>query len=189
MIHHRPIIKSLIGLLTPLLFSACSSSVPSQIRDTPQGAPELVEAQQRSDELSGQTVRWGGNIQRIQNRQDHSRLEVIAFPLRSDGRPLDTDQTQGRFIADIDHFLEPEVYTEGRQITVVGRLQGTENHAIGEFSYSYPVIKVEHYYLWPIKQVINHSDDWRYDPWPYPYYYPGYPWYPWHSPRFYSPDK
>lgn len=181
------IARSLIALLTPLLFSACSSSIPSQIRSAPEGAPELAQAQQRSDELSGQAVRWGGIIQRIQNRQDHSRLEIIAFPLGSDARPLDSDQTLGRFIADIGHFLEPEVYTEGRQITVVGQLQGTERHSIGEFSYVYPVIKVEHYYLWPIKQVIDHSNDWRYDPWHHPYYYPyypGYPWYPWHSPRF-----
>lgn len=186
MTHRVLIAKRLIVLLAPLLFSACSSSVPSQIRDTPQDAPELAQAQQRSDELNGRAVRWGGNIQRIENRQDHSRLEIIAFPLDSDGRPLDSDQTQGRFIADIDHFLEPEVYTEGRQVTVFGRLQGTERHAIGDFSYNYPVVKVEHYFLWPIKQVIDHSNDWRYDPWPYPYYYP---WYPWHSPRFYSPNK
>lgn len=182
-------IAIMLSLLVSLLLGACSSSIPSQIRDMPQDAPELAQAQQHSDELNGQTVRWGGSIQRIENRQDHSRLEIIAFPLGSDGRPLDTDQTQGRFIADISHFLEPEVYTEGRQITVYGRLQSTERHAIGEFSYLYPVVSVEHYYLWPIKRIIDHSDDWRYDPWPYPYYYPGYPWYPWHSPRFYSPDK
>lgn len=189
MTHRLPVSNILISLLSALLLSACSSSIPSQIRDAPQNAPVLAEAQQRNDELIGQTVRWGGNIQRIENRQDNSRLEIIAFPLGSDGRPLDTDQTQGRFIADINHFIEPEVYTEGRQITVYGRLQGTEHHAIGEFTYNYPVVRVEHYYLWPIKQVIDHRDDWRYEPWPYPYYYPGYPWYPWHSPRFYSPGK
>jgi outer membrane lipoprotein len=188
--YKQPIYRILTSLLTALLFSACSSSIPPQIRDTPQNAPELAEAQQRSVELSGQTVRWGGNIQRIENRQNHSRLEIIAFPLDSNGRPQDTDQTLGRFIADVDHFLEPEIYTQGRQLTVLGRLQGTESHAIGEFSYNYPVVKAEHYYLWPVKQVVDHRDDWRYDPWwPYPYYYPGYPWYPWHSPRLYSPDK
>lgn len=136
--YKQPISRILTTLLAPLLFSACSSSIPPQIRDTPQGAPELAEAQQRSEELSGQTVRWGGNIQRIENRQDHSRLEIIAFPLDGNGCPQDTDQTLGRFIADIGHFIEPEVYTEGRQVTVLGRLQGTESHAIGEFSYNYP---------------------------------------------------
>lgn len=184
-----PIYRILTCLLTSLLFSACSSSIPPQIREIPQDNPQLAEAQQHSNELIGQAVRWGGDIRRIENRQDHSRLEIIAFPLGSDGRPLETDQTQGRFIADISHFLEPEVYTEGRQITIFGRLQGTESHAIGDFAYLYPVIKVEHYYLWPIKQNMDYRDDWRYDPWPYPYYYPGYPWYPWHAPRLYSPAK
>jgi len=181
--------KGLSITLCAIFLGACSSHIPLPIRQNLPEAPDLQSTQQQTEAYKAHKVRWGGMITRIENRQSHSQLEIIALPLDSEGRPQQSDQSPGRFIALVDQFLEPEVYSPERMLTIVGTLQTTETRKIGEFPYVYPVIQVEHYYLWPIRQQPAYRDDWRYDPWMHPYYYPGYPYYPWYSPRYMKSDK
>lgn len=178
--------KGLCVILCASFISACSSHIPLPIRQDLPASPSLQSAQQQTETFKSHTVRWGGMITRIENKQSHSQLEIIALPLGSDGQPQQSDQSPGRFIALVDQFLEPEVYSPERMITIVGTLQTSETRKIGEFPYVYPVIQVEHYYLWPVRQQPAYRDDWRYDPWMHPYYYPGYPYYP---PRYLKSDK
>lgn len=63
------------------------------------------------------------------------------------------------------------MFSEEREITVVGELVRTEILKIGEYDYEYPVIEVENYYLWPPRAE-------RVDMRP-PYYWPYHPYYGW----------
>jgi len=94
--------------------------------------------------------------------------------LNGDGEPKVSDQSTGRFIAIVDKFLEPTVFTREREITVTGKVLRMETINVGEYAYEYPVIQVEHYHIWPVREdpvYINYPPYWWYDPWyPYPYF-------------------
>lgn len=168
------------GLISVLLVSACSSHIPPEIKQSPEGAPGLTQVHGHVDDFLSQKVRWGGVILNTENKDKTSRLTIVAFPLKDDGEPKVSDQSSGRFIAIVDEFLEPTVYSNERSITVVGTVLRSETMDVGEFAYEYPVVQVEHYYLWPVKEDPDYRDYppyWWYDPWYpyYPYYYPYYP--------------
>jgi outer membrane lipoprotein len=155
-----------------MLISACATA-PPVIRNTPPG-PALVMVQNDLSKYLGQTVRWGGAIAAVDNKVDHTVIQIVARPLYSSGRPLDTSNSPGRFIAKVPGFVEPTEYKQGREITVVGKVAGVQAKLIGEHPYNFPVIDVSNMYLWEEEPL--------YDPYPYPYYgYPYYwdPFYPW----------
>jgi len=168
------------GFASMLLISACSSHIPPEIKQPLDGAPSVTEVRAQADVFISQKVRWGGVILNTENKGQSSQLMVVAFPLNDDGEPQISDQSSGRFIAVTDEFLEPTVYSSERSITVIGKVLRTETMNVGEFPYEYPVLQVEHYYLWPVKETADYRDYppyWWYDPWYpyYPYYYPYYP--------------
>jgi len=69
--------------------------------------------------------------------------------------------------------LDPAIFAPKRLVTIAGSLDGNNTRTIGEHPYTYPVVHVEHIYLWPIPSRAAHyyrSPYW-YDPW-YPWGYP-----------------
>jgi outer membrane lipoprotein len=172
--------KSSVAFAGMILMSACSSHIPPEIKQPMEGSPSVAQVRSHVDSYLSQKVRWGGVIVNTENKDNASQLMIVAFPLDDDGEPQVNDQSSGRFIAIVDEFLEPVVYSSDRSITVVGTVLRTETLDVGEFPYEYPVIQVEHSYLWPVKEDPDYRDYppyWWYDPWYpyYPYYYPYYP--------------
>jgi len=167
-------------MLSLFVVSSCSTHIPPEIKQPLEGSPSIGEVRDTADAFIAKKVRWGGIILDAENKQDTSRMTIVAFPLKDNGEPRVSDQSTGRFIAIVDEFLEPLVYNSDRKITVIGKLLRTETLNVGEFAYEYPVIQVEQYYLWPVEEDPVYVDSppyWWYDPWYpyYPYYYPHYP--------------
>lgn len=171
-----------VSLFAVILLSSCSSHIPTVIKQELEAAPELGQVRADSNRFISDKVRWGGVIVNIENKDSISRLTIVAFPLSSDGEPNSSAQSSGRFIAVVDTFLEPTVYTTDRAVTIIGNLLKSETSNIGEFPYVYPVVQAEHYYLWPVKQEPGYYD------YPPPYWYdPWYPYYPFYSPYYSHP--
>lgn len=171
-----------LGVLAVIIqMSACSSHIPPEIKQPLDGSPGVAQVRHQAGDYLSQKIRWGGIILHTENKQDVSELTIIALPLSESGEPIDSDKSPGRFIAIIDEFVEPLVYSPEREITVTGKILRTENLKVGEFPYEYPVIQVDHYYLWPPEPEPSYLD------------YPTYPWiygpyYPWHYP-YYHPHR
>jgi outer membrane lipoprotein len=171
-----------VTLIITALFLAACATVPREIATPPPGNPTVRQVRAGIQPYIGQEVRWGGNIVEVTNGANESSAEVIARDLRRDGRPEASDMSPGRFIAVFDNFIDPEVYYEGRAITVVGTIEGERKGKIGEREYTYPVVKVIHQMLWrtvyPYDYYSPRYRDYYYDPffwgpyYPYPYYYP-----------------
>ncbi|WP_299014639.1 Slp family lipoprotein [uncultured Photobacterium sp.] len=106
----------------------------------------------------GLEVRMGGIIAAITNQQHRTRIEIVSLPLTKDGRPMLDKKPQGRFVSYVDGFLEPLEYRPGRLLTVAGWVDGSEHGTVGEFNYTFPVIKVSGSQLWQIKQEILLDD-------------------------------
>jgi outer membrane lipoprotein len=91
---------------------------------------------------------WGGVIVGLDNRADHTLLEVVSYPLRNQ-EPRTSSMTDGRFRLEVRGFLDPVDYRTGRRITARGPVQRREAGRIGEVDYVFPVMVASELYLWP----------------------------------------
>lgn len=125
----------------------------------------LADVDSANDE---QRVRWGGSIASVTNNPDGSTLlEIVSRPLYRGGRPMHDDRSDGRFLALVDDFLDPEIVTVGRDMTVLGRLSGKIAGKVGETDYTFPVLAIDDYQFWkPVITVApGHYSHWnRYPP-------------------------
>lgn len=116
---------------------------------------------------TGSAVRWGGRIVRTEPLADRTCFEVLSSRLDASGRPAwaGADDTHGRFIACRTGFYDPALFTDKREVTFTGRLEGYENRRIGEYSYRFPRVAADVVYLWPEEnrtRVITQPAPW---PW------------------------
>jgi outer membrane lipoprotein len=174
--------KSILLVLAGLLLTGCASSIPPAITNAPDGAPDLATLRMAPDKFQGQTVRFGGRIVRVENHQKDSWISIVGLPLQSNGKPQLSDQSPGRFIAQVKGFIDPAVYSKNRRVTVVGRFAKMQSKKIGGYSYQYPLLIADDIYLWPRRPKVQYTPAyplWPYGPWYAPYdYYPYLHYYP-----------
>jgi outer membrane lipoprotein len=96
----------------------------------------------------GKTVLWGGIILDTKNLADSTQIELLAYPLSNDQRPLPDNRPLGRFLIRKEGFLDPANYAQGKKLTVLGRVGNSQQGKVGESSYTYPVINAEQLQLW-----------------------------------------
>ena len=126
-------------------------------------APVTLDAA-RSGSAGAAAVRWGGEIVETRPREQQTCFFVLAEPLDSQARPRRGEDTLGRFVACKQGFYDPEVFAKGREITVTGTLDGTVQHKIGEFDYTYPKVEASNVYLWPRRPLyMTRPEPWG--PW------------------------
>jgi outer membrane lipoprotein len=133
--------------------------------------PPTTVADAQAQDLIGGLVRWGGAIVSTQPGAAETCFEVVGHPLDRAARPLESDQTLGRFIACAPGFYEPAIYAPERRITVVGVIDTATTGKVGEYSYRFPRVRAETIYLWPERgpePVVY------YGPWIYPYPFWGF---------------
>jgi len=94
-------------------------------------------------------VIWGGIIVNIQNLEQNTLLEILAYPLGFDNEP-DTEKTPiGRFVVEFPDYLGTMKYVNGQLITIAGPLLEIRKGTIGKARFNYPVITAEQLHLWP----------------------------------------
>lgn len=142
----RRIAAALAGLAL-LGLTACASG--------PEWEPEAVDesvtpavAQAEGRSLAGTAVRWGGVIVSVQNRDEGSDLEVLAYPLDRRDRPRSEADPYGRVLVRYDDFLEPVVYAEGREVTFQGEVVEPRTIRIGDARREVPAVTADQLHLW-----------------------------------------
>jgi len=128
------------------LLAGCAT-VPAPLagNDFAATTPQQAVAQN----ASGQRVRWGGEIIKVEPRADRTCFEILSRELYDDARPKRRDRSQGRFVACKQGFLDPAEYPAGRDVTVVGAVDGTERHKVGDYDYTFARVDANEVYLWP----------------------------------------
>jgi outer membrane lipoprotein len=135
-----------------------------------------------ADEHSGEHVRWGGEIIKVEPGQTETCFEVLSRQLDAAARPRHHDSSEGRFIACRSGFYDPEIFTKGRELTIVGALIGNKIGRVGEFDYTYPKVAADAIYLWPRRPLlVEQRNTWPYDP----FWGPGFG--PWWGGGFWGP--
>jgi outer membrane lipoprotein len=165
----------MLGLVCAALLAGCASNIPKEIKEAPPGNPMVAEVRADAARFTGAHVRWGGTIAAVDNQASETWVEIVARELDGSGEPRQTDRSSGRFIAVIDGFIDPALYSEDREVTVSGVVEKSITRKIGDYDYTLPVVRVENHLLWPLRYEYDAPDYppyWYYDPW-YPFY-PGY---------------
>ena len=157
---------ALLAWLLPL--AACAPRIPPTLQGT---FPELSVSQAQTQSITGERVRWGGEIASTTPQNNETCVEVVSQPLDRRTRPIASDETSGRFISCVAGFEDPTIYAPGREVTVVGTLEGTSSAKVGDFDYTFPKLRAETIYLWPKRTPRELGY--------YPYGYYGYPGWGW----------
>ena len=154
-------------LFIGMAIAGCRHTISLPVRQ--QAEPRLLfsELRQNPDAFDGRTVIIGGDVLSTRNMAQHTFIEVLQKPLDALEVPIITDQTEGRFMARCDGYLDPAVYDKGRQITIAGRVLGSHMGKVGDAQYVYPLISCIEIHLLPKQTVIS-------------VYEPGYFVYPWY---------
>jgi len=148
-----------LAIATLIAGLAACATVPAPL----QGQFSEVSPRDAAAGGSGQAVRWGGEIIKVEPQANQTCFEVLARQLDSTARPMARDPSGGRFIACRGGFYDPEEFQRGRELTVVGRLDGSERGKVGEFDYTYPRVSADAIYLWPKRPLYVQSP--YYNPW------------------------
>ena len=167
----------LLGLMA-LLTSACAPAISPQLMDQVDREVTYRSLSGRPDEFKGKIVLLGGTIVQTVPKPKETEIEVVQKDTDSSGEPYLTDRSEGRYLVRVDRFLDPAIYSAGRDITVAGEVLGSERRRLGEIDYRYPVIAAHELYLWrrpasppayPYPFRYGYPYHWRW--WPYA----GYP--------------
>ncbi|MCH8162561.1 MAG: Slp family lipoprotein [Proteobacteria bacterium] len=159
--------------LTILVLSGCASQVPILIKLPPDPNPEFHQVINNIDTFQNQYVRWGGKIISVENKENSTWIEILASPLNRYGRPSSNTDYEGRFIAKVDGFLDPEHYSKDRNLTIFGTIDTEFVKRIDDHPYSYPLVSTKVYYLWPEYRTARYQYRYRYSYY-HGYYYPYY---------------
>lgn len=123
-----------------LLLTACATTPAPESGPTPR--------QVRSSGTADGAARWGGQIVAVKNLRDRTLVEVLAYPLAENGRPLTDQPAQGRFLIERGGFLEPREYTTQRLIEARGQLVGFADGKVGDAPYRFPILVADELRLW-----------------------------------------
>ena len=137
----------------------------------------FLQVKTTPDSFRGQSVVFGGKVLAARRQKDSTRIEVLQLPLDQSTRPGDDlTQSQGRFIALQQEFLDPATLPPGTRITVTGEIAGSVTLPLDETDYTYPVINIKRVQVW--HELEDATPRTR------PYYYmgPGPYWGPYWSP-------
>ena len=165
-------LKLFLIFLSVLLLSGCAHVVSKDLRARTDPSLTFRQVLQDPKAYIGKYVVWGGEIIQTTNQQDGTTMiEVFQRPLGWQDNPKETSPSEGRFLVTVPKYLDPYVFSKGREVTVAGEIQGERIRPIGEMQYRYPVVSGDQVHIWR----EYYSSPYYYDP-DYRYYYD--PWWP-----------
>jgi len=165
-----------------ILCAGCSTSykntLPPALAEHIEHSLTFPHIKESPDRFKGKLIILGGHVLVAKRLKDATQLTILQLPLIDEQEPTtELTQSQGRFIAEQQEFLDPATVPPGTRITLVGELSGSVTQGLDETVYTYPTLIIKHFKVWP----AYHSDYQRYG------YYDPYPYYPYWRPygRFY----
>ena len=133
-----------------VFLSACAVTPPFPEEMLHDVNRSLLPEQAVKENAKDVVVMWGGVIVNATNTPEHTDFSVLFYPLDASQRPDREQSAKSRFIVRYPGYLETMVYAPGREITVLGTLQGTEEGKIGDAPYRFPVLKADRIHLWSL---------------------------------------
>lgn len=143
----RSSVPLLLGLI--LLLSGCTPIISEQSRKLINSDASFKNIKESPQSHIGKNFLLGGRIADMKNSGEGAQLEIVQFDLNSQSYPEDTFLSYGRFLATSSSFMDPLIFKRGMLITLVGELKGTKTQRLDNMDYTYPVVSLREWYLWP----------------------------------------
>lgn len=164
MLQKKIVKRNILGLtlLASLLLTGCTT-IPQSIRgEAHTVSPVTYEQLTLAPGMyQGQEVRLGGRVINVVNLPRQTILEIAVLPLNENAQPKIHDAYQGRILAYSDKFLDP-VNFRNRYVTVLGKMDGTENKLIGRKPYNFLKVSMMGYQVWDLENTFMPDDGWIY---------------------------
>jgi len=172
------LLASFLGML--IIGSGCAPVISDKVKTKAQDIP-FAKIHENPDDYKGKVVVLSGVVLEAQNTQNGTQLVVLQTSADSRGRPKNIDNSEGRFLALYDEYLDVAIYRRGREVTIGGKIIGQRILSLGEINYTYPLVRVQDIHLWPVEEKDR---PYYYSP-PYYWHHPwwDYYWYP-YGPRW-----
>lgn len=156
---HRVIVKNMkLGFYRPswltvfvIFLAACSSQrvVPESLEPHVDRAVTFPEILSAPESFQGRMVVLGGEVLKAKRLKNGTQIELLQLPLDKNDRPIfDRQQSQGRFFAIQQEFLDPATLVEGTKLTIVGEVSGAKTEHLDDVEYRYPMVIVKHAHNW-----------------------------------------
>lgn len=143
-----------------VLATACSSQrvIPEELEPLIDRAIPFREVVADPDSYRGKIVVVGGEVLKARRLREGTQIELLQLPLDRNERPIrDRQQSQGRFLAIQQEFLDPASIVGGSRMTIVGELSGAETEHLDEIEYRYPVLIVKHLHTWKVPLLVRNT--------------------------------
>ena len=132
-----------------MLVMGCAAGISQQSRSKVTYTGTFSALQKTPDVYKGEVIMLGGRIIETKASSPLSELIVLQLALGSSGQPVNSDQSEGRFIVQSKQLLDPAVYQKDMLLTVVGTLKGSKVLPIGDLEYTHPLVELIEIKLWP----------------------------------------
>ena len=96
----------------------------------------------------GMELTWGGTVLAVRNHARSTSLEILSYPLDAGQHPITGMSSRGRFIAEMDGFLEPREHPVGTRVTVQGHFAGMQEGRVGTAAYRFPRLRGSRLKVW-----------------------------------------
>lgn len=140
-----------LWVATFILVTACSSQrvVPESLEPLVDRTVSFHELLSTPESYQGKVVVLGGVVLKAKRLKTGTQIELLQLPLDTRERPiLDRQQSQGRFLAIQQEFLDPATIVEGTAMTIVGEMFGAKTDYLDDVEYLYPVVTIKHLHSW-----------------------------------------
>lgn len=156
------------------VLTGCTPAISPQLMDQVDRALDYRAIAADPAGARGKTVLLGGTIVQTVPKPGSTEIEVVQKALDSSGAPRLTDRSEGRFLVVSERFLDPAVYSTGRDVTVAGEVAEPQTRRLGEIDYRYPVVHAIELRLWQPSGPPAYPYPYG---WPYGGWYRRYPYY------------
>jgi len=138
-----------IIIVAALSLSGCTAVISEQTRKLINTDASFKSLKESPENYIGKNIMLGGRIANIKNSSDGAQIEIVQFDLTSRNYPEETFLSYGRFLATDSSYMDPLIFRRGMLITLVGEVTGKKTMRLEEMDYTYPVISIREWYLWP----------------------------------------
>jgi outer membrane lipoprotein len=160
-----------ISLLVLSLLSGCAHTISRGALKEVDTKITFAALLKDPSAYAGKVVLLGGVIVNTINKEEGTLLEIYQTALDREGTPVNTDVSEGRFLALYPGFLDNEIYRPGRKVTLTGTVLGAKVQQLGEIKYQYPYLVVKELHLMKVEKYAEYPQ--------YDVSFWGGWWYPW----------
>lgn len=144
--------KMSIFIILAALLSSCTYAFNDKIRDEADDIP-FISVQTNINRNVGSVFIWGGVIINSISADSGTYIEIAQTPLTKHGKIINSQFTQGRFIAYKPSSLAPKMLTEdelvrGKSLSVAGVLIKSFESTVEGRAYDIPLLEAMDIRLW-----------------------------------------